>query len=59
MSPSLDAPLVSAALRMALGQRRPARSLILHSDRGKPVRQRLLPAAPHPTRSPCFHESPR
>jgi transposase InsO family protein len=34
MSPSLDAPLVSAALRMALGQRRPARSLILHSDRG-------------------------
>jgi putative transposase len=34
MSPSLDAPLVSAALRMALAQRRPARSLILHSDRG-------------------------
>jgi putative transposase len=34
MSPALDAPLVSAALRMALGQRRPARSLILHSDRG-------------------------
>ena len=28
----LDAPLVSAALRMALSQRRPARSLILHSD---------------------------
>jgi putative transposase len=34
MSPILDAPLVSAALRMALSQRRPARSLILHSDRG-------------------------
>ena len=34
MSPSLDAPLVIAALRMALGQRRPTRSLILHSDRG-------------------------
>jgi transposase InsO family protein len=34
MSPTLDAPLVSAALRMALLQRRPARSLILHSDRG-------------------------
>ena len=34
MSPSLDAPLVIAALRMALGQRRPARSLIVHSDRG-------------------------
>jgi putative transposase len=34
MSPILDAPLVIAALRMALSQRRPARSLILHSDRG-------------------------
>ena len=34
MSPILDAPLVSAALRMALAQRRPAQSLILHSDRG-------------------------
>src|SRR5450432_653986 len=31
---ALDAPLVSAALRMALAQRRPARPLILHSDRG-------------------------
>ena len=29
-----NAPLVSAALRMALSQRRPASSLILHSDRG-------------------------
>ena len=34
MSPILDAPLVSAALCMALAQRRPAQSLILHSDRG-------------------------
>jgi putative transposase len=34
MSQILDAPLVIAALRMALGQRRPARTLILHSDRG-------------------------
>jgi putative transposase len=34
MSPILDAPLVSAALRMALAQRQPAQSLILHSDRG-------------------------
>jgi transposase InsO family protein len=34
MSPILDAPLVSAALRMALSQRRPARSLMVHSDRG-------------------------
>ena len=34
MSQSLDAPLVIAALRMALGQRRPTSTLILHSDRG-------------------------
>ena len=34
MSPSLDAPLTVAALRMALSQRRPAAKLILHSDRG-------------------------
>jgi putative transposase len=34
MSSILDAPLVSTALRMALAQRRPTRSLILHSDRG-------------------------
>jgi putative transposase len=30
----LDAPLVIAALHMALAQRRPAQSLIVHSDRG-------------------------
>ncbi len=34
MSPSLDAPLAIAALRMALSQRRPQPALILHSDRG-------------------------
>ncbi len=34
MNPILDAPLVIAALRMALGQRRPAGTLIVHSDRG-------------------------
>jgi transposase InsO family protein len=34
MSPSLDAPLVIAALRMALIQRRPTKELLLHSDRG-------------------------
>ena len=34
MSPILDAPLASAVLRMALSQRRPAGSPILHSDRG-------------------------
>ena len=34
MSPILDAPLTTAALRMALGQRPPRTNLILHSDRG-------------------------
>jgi len=34
MSPSLDAPLVSVALGMALSQRRPSKPLLLHSDRG-------------------------
>ena len=34
MSQILDATLVIAALRMALGHRRPAQNLILHSDRG-------------------------
>jgi transposase InsO family protein len=34
MSPSLDAPLVIAALRLALAQRRPRGPLIVHSDRG-------------------------
>lgn len=34
MSPILDAPLVIAALRMALGQRRSTSPLIVHSDRG-------------------------
>jgi putative transposase len=34
MHPSLDTRLVSAALRMALLQRCPRRSLIVHSDRG-------------------------
>jgi putative transposase len=34
MSQLLDASLVIAALRMALSQRRPTKSLIVHSDRG-------------------------
>ena len=34
MSPILDAPLTSAALAMALRQRRPVGTLIVHSDRG-------------------------
>ena len=34
MSPVLDAPLALSALRMALGQRQPTHSLIVHSDRG-------------------------
>ena len=59
MSPILDAPLVSTALRMALSKRRLARSLILHSDRGQPVRQRRLSADPNRARPRRFHESPR
>ena len=35
MHPILDARLVIAALRMALSQRRPGRTLIVHSDRGR------------------------
>jgi transposase InsO family protein len=35
MSPLLDAPLVIAALRMAMNQRRPTQSLIIHSDQGR------------------------
>jgi transposase InsO family protein len=35
MSQLLDAPLVIAALRMALHQRRPIQSLIIHSDRSR------------------------
>lgn len=34
MSPILDAPLTIAARRMALRQRQPGRTLIVHSDRG-------------------------
>ncbi len=34
MSPILDAPLTIAALRMALTQRKPGRTLMVHSDRG-------------------------
>ena len=34
MSPLLDTPLTIAALRMALRQRKPGATLILHSDRG-------------------------
>ena len=59
MSQILDAPLVIAALRMALSQRRPARTLIVHSDRGSSVRQRRLPTSPGPTWSSPFHESQR
>jgi len=35
MSQLLDAPLVIAVLRMALSQRRPTASLIIHSDQGR------------------------
>ena len=52
----LDAQLVIAALQMALTQRRPGQSLIIHSDRGSSVRQRRLPTSAHPTPSAPFHE---
>ena len=55
----LDAQLVIAALRMALTQRRPGQSLIIHSDRGSSVRQRSLPTAAHSTPSARFHEPQR
>jgi transposase InsO family protein len=35
MSQLLDAPLVTAALRMALSQRQRSKNLILHSDQGR------------------------
>ena len=35
MSELLDAPLVVSALRMAIAQRRPTASVIVHSDRGR------------------------
>jgi transposase InsO family protein len=57
MSQILDAPLAIAALRMALGQRRPAATLIVHSDRGGLVRQFPLPASPGSTPFNRFHES--
>ena len=41
MSPILDAPLVIAALRMALAQRRSSGPLILHSDRALAYRSPL------------------
>jgi len=41
----LDAPLVIAALRMALGQRRPRATLVVHSDRGSQYRSRIFRAA--------------
>jgi len=35
MSQLLDAPLVIAALRMAISQRQPSQNLIVHSDQGR------------------------
>ena len=57
MSPILDAPLVIAALRMALGQRRPAGSLIVHSDRGAQFASAAYRQVLAPTRLGRFHES--
>jgi len=44
----LDAPLVIAALRMALTQRRPVKPLIVHSDRGAQFASAPLTARPWP-----------
>ena len=38
----MKAQLVSDALRMAIWQRRPAEGLIVHSDRGFPIRHQVL-----------------
>ncbi len=45
MSPPLDATLTIAALRMALRQRRPGRTLVVHSDRGSQEVSRAATAA--------------
>jgi hypothetical protein len=57
MSQILDATLVIAALRMALGHRRLAKTLILPFRSRCSIRQRRLPTSPSPTRPSPFHES--
>ena len=59
MSPSLDARLVIAALRMALLQRRPRSQAHRPLRSRQPVRQRRLPPAPRPTWPGRFHEPQR
>ena len=59
MSQLLDAPLVIAALRMALNQRQDSQNLILHSDRGAQIRQCRLPPGACSTRTNRLHESKR
>ena len=59
MSQLLDAPLVIAALRMALNQRHYSQNLILHSDRGAQIRQCRLPPGACSTRTNRLHESKR
>ncbi len=43
LQPHMQASLVKDALAMAWWRRRPSPSLILHSDRGRPVLQRRVP----------------
>ena len=58
MAPSMPASLVCDALQMAIGQRRPAPGLIVHSDRGSPVRQRPVPGIDCQARLRLQHEPP-
>ncbi len=60
MHQSLDARLVSAALRMALLQRRPRTSLIVHSDRGMQFASARNFLGPQPlARSRRIHNRPQ
>jgi transposase InsO family protein len=57
MAPNMPASLVCTALQIAIVQRQPAPGLIVHSDRGSPVRQRGLPSADQSPWLGMQHES--
>ena len=58
MDEHLDAPLVLAALQMAIAQRQPAAALIVHSDRGSAVCQRCVSPAARGSWPARLHEPP-